>query len=214
MADASSQLQQPACLFVTGVSGVGKTTTLGVLRAAGLPTAYSLHDMDEKGVPQGAGSLWRKEQVSAWLGVAVTLHSEHRALVVAGVVEPEDVTDARCPDVAVRYCFLDVEQSVLEARLLGRLGSGAGASELMRVTGQTPAQFIEAVADYAATLRQVFAASAEAHTIDTTSMRATEVAGAVQRWLSDSLHSIGGQSEGVSSPAKKRAWEPTSRRTL
>lgn len=51
-------------LFITGVSGSGKSTILHRLRHQLPDDRYSVHDLDENGVPENADFAWRRGMVA------------------------------------------------------------------------------------------------------------------------------------------------------
>jgi RNase adaptor protein for sRNA GlmZ degradation len=169
------------CCFVTGVSGVGKTTALGLVSETA-PPHLCFRDIDERGVPAGVDSAWRREQVAAWLDTAARLDREGRVLVLSGVVEPGDVYDGH-QSVDARFCLLDASDEVLAARLLGRLEAPGAADDLMRATGHSPQRFVDAVTRHAASLRASFTGRADTTAIDTSHLTAEQVAAAVGDWL-------------------------------
>jgi hypothetical protein len=132
-------------------------------------------------VPDGADASWRRRQVAAWLERAADLRRHGRVLVLAGVVEPNDADDAmhRAGGLQPRFCLLDAREDVLDARLRGRLQAPGAAADLLRVTGQTPDQFIHAVARHAMHLRASLAARDDAVIIDTSELSPIQVAEAV-----------------------------------
>ena len=172
------------CFFITGVSGVGKSTALRQAGdAAGADRRLCFRDIDEVGVPTGVDTKWRREQVARWLEEAARLHRQGRRLVLAGVVEPDDLDPAAV--VAPRFCLLDASDAVLAARLLERSRAPESAADLLRVTGQTPHEFVDAVTRHAAVLRASFTGRSDTTVIDTSSLTPEHVADAVRSWLQE-----------------------------
>lgn len=56
--------------FVSGVSGVGKTSTLEQLKKLLPANIFDVRDFDERGVPDGGGPLWHNNETHHWLDVA------------------------------------------------------------------------------------------------------------------------------------------------
>jgi hypothetical protein len=174
------------CFFITGVSGVGKSTALRLAgQMGGAERRFCFRDIDEAGVPAGVDREWRREQVARWLDEAARQHRQGRMLVLSGVVEPDDVDHACDPATAVaaRFCLLDASDAVLAARLHGRLAARGAAADLLRVTGMTPEQYVDAVTRYAAALRGCFTGRRDTKIIDTSALAPEQVAGAVRSWL-------------------------------
>jgi broad-specificity NMP kinase len=178
------------CFFITGASGVGKSTALRLVRdASTAQEQLRFRDIDDAGVPRGVDAAWRREQVAAWVELAARMRRDGLVLVLSGVVEPGDVDDAMParPVVVPRFCLLHASAKVLAARLRERLSSPAAAADLVRVTGQAPQQYVEAVARHAAHLHSSFAGRGDTAVIDTSDLTPQQVAEAVGTWLQEEV---------------------------
>src|SRR5690606_25871124 len=56
--------------FISGVSGVGKSSTLKHLKEALPSNKYDVRDLDERGVADGGGLEWLNNDTRYWLDVA------------------------------------------------------------------------------------------------------------------------------------------------
>ena len=52
--------------FISGVSGVGKTSSMEILKRD-LSEQYVVKDFDERGVPKGGGRPWRLAATKYWI---------------------------------------------------------------------------------------------------------------------------------------------------
>lgn len=55
----------PTVFFITGTSGSGKTTLVNNLKNE--LNFAKVHNFDERGVPENADDVWRKERTNSWL---------------------------------------------------------------------------------------------------------------------------------------------------
>jgi len=56
--------------FISGVSGVGKSSTIHHLKKLLSEDKYDIRDIDERGVPDGGGLEWLNKETRHWLDVA------------------------------------------------------------------------------------------------------------------------------------------------
>lgn len=111
---------RPALFFVTGVSGVGKSTLVRLLQKK-LPFA-DVHDIDEDGVPKNAGEQWRKRKSILWLRRARTFQRQKKATVVCGITVPSEIVQSRAyaPFLRIRYGLIHLPERLIRQRLRKR----------------------------------------------------------------------------------------------
>ena len=74
--------------FVVGVNGVGKTTTLNLLKNQLPMSSFSLYDFDEKGVPDNAGKDWRRSETGYWLSLGIENKKLNKKFKIASASAP------------------------------------------------------------------------------------------------------------------------------
>ncbi len=94
-------------LFVTGARGSGKTAVTPGL-AKRFPE-YSVHDFDERGVPDDADTRWRQEQTEFWINKSIeNQHLGQDTIICGGAVYGEILA---CPSIrqieGLGVCLLD-----------------------------------------------------------------------------------------------------------
>lgn len=161
--------------FVSGASGVGKTTLIPHLRAL-LPDNYSIHDFDERGVPDGADRAWRVQTTQEWIAYGYHKAVNGITVVVCGTVNPDEIESVQEPfsDFLIRTLLLDGREDVIEQRLRKRNLSAHIASDLERVTGSVEG-FIQNNTQYIPVLRELYR-SYGYPIVDTTKMKSEDVA--------------------------------------
>lgn len=122
--------------FVTGVSGVGKTTVMSYLKEL-LPKNCEVHDFDERGVPNNAGHKWRLEETRYWIGLGSNKVEQDLNLVVCGFVNPDEIIDMNKehPDLEIQVILLDGDSNIIERRLRKRNEDPNVMADLERATG-------------------------------------------------------------------------------
>jgi dephospho-CoA kinase len=135
----SSQVVMPAILFLTGASGVGKTSVVATLQA-GDPASVYRH-FDSIGVPDhdtmvrqyGSGERWQSEMTRRWVAKIMGEYSSRPLVVLEGQARPSFVqaalTEYRVSRSAV--VLIDCDDEERERRLLKR-GQPELANESMR----------------------------------------------------------------------------------
>lgn len=167
---------QPKVYFVTGVSGVGKSSTIKHLKQALPRDKFDIRDFDERGVPNGGGPEWHKKETRNWLDIGTENASKGISTIVCGFNEPERVRavkDAFHPE--VELILLHAESAVIKKRLLGRYPTKESEKEIERAAGMSLQQFAENSASYAPKLREKFAQE-NCFIIDTDTLTPAEVA--------------------------------------
>jgi hypothetical protein len=133
-----------ALYIVTGVNGVGKSSIIPGLRELLDASAYTVHDFDERGVPDSAGSEWRKSEMTYFATVAKENATRGVSTVVCGFMKKDDIAFAleQVPEVTVRVCLLDIGPDALSERIASRYLTPGSLEELMRMTGKDVEKFI------------------------------------------------------------------------
>ena len=116
-------------LFVTGASGSGKTAVIPGLTAK-FPE-YSIHDFDERGVPEGADTRWRQEQTEFWISKSIgNQHLGQDTIICGGAVYGEILA---CPSIrqidGLGVCLLDCSDIERIRRI--RSSNGTATMELL-----------------------------------------------------------------------------------
>ena len=78
--------------FITGSSGVGKSTLVKELKTI-LPETFIVHDFDELGVPLDADTTWRIGRTKEWIQIAKENSSKGISTIVIGLVHPNEVNE-------------------------------------------------------------------------------------------------------------------------
>lgn len=111
-------LFKAAIFFITGASGVGKSTLVEQLKLLNLPSCV-VCDFDERGVPANADEVWRKRETALWLDVAEKNLKANITTIICGVSVPAEVIAVR--DVPrVFFGLIKVDDLIIEKRLKAR----------------------------------------------------------------------------------------------
>jgi len=165
--------------FISGVSGVGKTSVMEILKKD-LAATYVVKDFDERGVPAGGGRPWRLAETEHWIKAGVRLAEDGQVLIVCGLANPEEI--ARMPDAeSVSIILLDAPGVVIIERLNRRNENTTVKAGLENAVGSVDA-FIAGSRDFAPVLRSICIA-AGIPVIDTASRAPDEVAAEVKKLL-------------------------------
>jgi adenylate kinase len=159
--------------FISGVSGVGKTSVMEILKAD-LADSYVVKDFDERGVPAGGGRLWRLSETAYWILEGKTAALKNKTLIVCGLANPEEI--ALMPEaeqVEVQIILLDAPGAVIKERLLRRNSDEKVRAGLERTVGSVDA-FIKGSSDFAPILRSI-CSQAGVPVIDTAERTPAEV---------------------------------------
>lgn len=151
-------MNQHKIYFISGVSGVGKTSTLEHLKKTLPQSALDVRDFDERGVPDGGGPTWHNNETRHWLDVAVSNASNGKSTVVSGFMNPEQFKKIHNSDkdISAQIILLDVSEDVLRKRLYGRHTTPESKKEIERAAGVSLDEFVEQCASFAPKLRSIF----------------------------------------------------------
>jgi broad-specificity NMP kinase len=173
--------------FISGVSGVGKTSVMEILKKD-LPEQYVVKDFDERGVPNGGGrhgggQPWRLSETQYWILEGKTVALEDKTLIVCGLVNPEEIAlMPEAEEVDVKIILLDAPGEIIQERLLRRNSDAKVKAGLERTVGVVDV-FIKGSSDFAPILRDI-CVKAEVPVIDTSEITPAEVAKKVEGLLS------------------------------
>ena len=108
--------------FISGVSGVGKTSTMGHLKKMLPSHEYDVRDIDERGVPDGGGLEWLNRETRYWLDVAKENARSDKNTIICGFANPELFKHVYDPssDVPAELILLHASKEVLKKRLRDR----------------------------------------------------------------------------------------------
>ncbi len=161
--------------FISGVSGVGKTTAMPHLKTL-LPHSFEIHDFDEGGVPAGADHEWRKQRTREWINLANQKSKEGIVVVVCGIANPEEIEPIKkdFSDLEIKTILLDGEVNIIEERLRNRNRNNVIKADLERVVGSAE-DFIIANSNFLPVLREIYK-KYNYPIIDTSHMEPQEVA--------------------------------------
>lgn len=144
--------------FISGVSGVGKTSTLKHLKKILPSDRYDIRDFDERGVPDGGGPKWHDNETRYWLDVAAANAKSNKSTVISGFINPEQFKKIYNPenDIYAQVVLLDVSPDILRKRLYGRHVTPESKHEIERAAGVSLDEFVEQCASFAPKLRLIF----------------------------------------------------------
>lgn len=130
-------------IFICGVNGVGKSTTIPHLRALLSHKRYSVHDFDERGVPENASSIWRISETNYWLEKAKASAQKEVVTIVCGFIKPTDLGDNRKYIGSTIQCILlDANPQTIRTRLQGRYTKNGTYDPDQVVIGKSIEEFI------------------------------------------------------------------------
>jgi len=168
--------------FISGVSGVGKTSIINHLKVL-LDNNYEVHDFDERGVPSGANHDWRIEETKYWIQQGTEKTEDNIRFIVCGFANPDEIENIQkdFPGIKIKTILLDGEDEVIENRLRNRNEDKNVQEDLQRVVGSTE-EFIQNNRKFTPILRSIF----KKHSypiIDTTHITPEKVAEEVMKFI-------------------------------
>jgi thymidylate kinase len=151
-------MSQHKIYFISGVSGVGKTSTLEQLKKILPQSAFDVRDFDERGVPDGGGPKWHDNETRHWLDVAAVNAKNGKSTVISGFTNPEQFKNIHNPDrdIPAQIILLDISPEILKKRLYGRHMTPESKQEIERAAGVSLDEFVEQCASFAPKLRMIF----------------------------------------------------------
>ena len=127
----------PRVYFITGVCGVGKSSTLKHLQKILPAESFDVRDFDERGVPDGGGTVWHNAETFFWLETAVANATQGKSTVVCGFAEPERFWALHNQSVhpPAQLLLLNASGETIRTRLLGRHATPETIAEITRAAG-------------------------------------------------------------------------------
>ncbi len=144
--------------FVSGVSGVGKTSTLKHLRNVLNKNFYDVRDLDERGVPDGGGIKWLKNETRYWLDIAKENSKIGKSTIICGFANPElfDEIYNGDTDIPAQMILLNASANTIHSRLMGRHDTQESIKEIERASGVSLDTFIENNTKFSVEFRKIF----------------------------------------------------------
>lgn len=136
-------------IFITGVSGVGKTTVIDHLKPL-LDENFELHDFDERGVPDNVDRQWRIEETKHWKELGTQNSEAGKVTIICGFARPSEIDNTE----SVKFILLDADEQIIKRRLLNRYQVPGSVEGLEKVVGKSLEQFIEDNVNFASVLRE------------------------------------------------------------
>lgn len=130
--------------FISGVCGVGKSAIIPHLKNLLSHEKYDVRDFDERGVPDGADSEWRKSEIKKWLEIGTGSAERGVSTIICGfakMVDFEGLTSGNTPEIEV--VLLDADAETIRKRLTGRYTKDGLFNEDQKVIGKPVNKFIE-----------------------------------------------------------------------
>lgn len=151
-------MNQNKIYFISGVSGVGKTSTLEHIRNLLPANSFDIRDFDERGVPDGGGPTWHDNETRHWLDVATLNSRKNKNTIISGFINPEQFNDVYVPDrdIPARILLLNASSDTVRRRLYGRHATAKSKAEIERAAGTSLDEFVEQCASFAPELRIIF----------------------------------------------------------
>lgn len=150
--------KEPKIYFISGVSGVGKSSTMSHLKDKLSSNKYDVRDLDERGVPDGGGLVWLSNETRHWLDVAKDNALNGKSTIICGFANPELFKDIYKPneDISAKLILLHVSGEALEHRLRARHATIDSIKEIERAAGVSVEDFIKNNIEFSSTLHSIF----------------------------------------------------------
>lgn len=144
--------------FISGVSGVGKTSTMIHLKKLLSSKSYNIRDLDERGVPDGGGLEWLNKETRHWLDVAKVNADAGKSTIICGFANPELFKEVYKPseDIPAELILLHASGHILEDRLRRRHSTSESVKEIERAAAVPVDKFIENNVEFAPKFREIF----------------------------------------------------------
>lgn len=142
--------------FISGVSGVGKSSTMDHLEKLLPSDKYDIRDIDERGVPDGGGLDWLNKETRHWLDVAKSNASNGKSTIICGFANPElfEKVYKKDEDIPAQIILLHASEEVLRNRLETRHSTPESIKEIERMAGVSVYKFIEDIVEHAPKFRE------------------------------------------------------------
>jgi broad-specificity NMP kinase len=144
--------------FISGVCGVGKTSTLKHLKNVLDTNLYDVRDLDERGVPNGGGFEWLNNETRYWLDVAKENSKQGKSTIICGFANPElfEQVHKQEEDIPAQIILLNASADTIRKRLEGRHTTSESIAEIERASGVSLEQFIENNTTFSTQFKKIF----------------------------------------------------------
>lgn len=167
---------EPKIYFISGVSGVGKSSVMKDLKDLLPQDKFNIRDFDEFGVPDGGGDAWHSNATLNWLDISAENAKQGKSTIICGFNEPERVRKVhQAHHPSFELILLHASSETIKKRLLGRYPTKESEKEIERASGGTLEKFIENNMTYSPTMRALFEKE-NCFIIETDTKTPTEVA--------------------------------------
>ena len=105
-----NKTNSPFILFITGISGSGKSMLFNELKKSkAIGSDIVLHDIDENGVPKAGRKHWRQYRVEELFFEGVENVRKGKSTIICGIAYPFEVIDSDfySPKVNLHFLFLE-----------------------------------------------------------------------------------------------------------
>jgi len=159
--------------FITGVCGVGKSTTIPYLKSLLNKKAYDIHDFDERGVPSNADRQWRKRETEYWVNLGEENIKNNISTIICGFSNPEEIMHNNKD--YIKFILLDASNETIKQRIIGRYQTKKSRQELRRASGDSVNKFIKDNIGFLKTLKNICQKDKRCNIIDTTNKLPKEI---------------------------------------
>lgn len=144
--------------FISGVSGVGKTSTRKHLKKILNSDLYDVRDLDERGVPDGGGFDWLNNETRYWLDVAKDNAKKGKDTIICGFANPElfEKVHKKDTDVPAHIILLSASPDTIRARLKGRHNTPESIKEIERASSVSLEEHMENNASFSTEFKKIF----------------------------------------------------------
>ena len=139
--------------FISGVTGVGKSSVMPFLRKLLPDSKYVVVDFDSRGVPDDADRNWRITETAHWIEEGIRTNERDKELIVCGFAKPRDFVDLQ-KSIEVKIIVLDADEQTIRNRLIGRYTKDGVFDEDLKVIGKPVKEFIDGNIWYAKQMRE------------------------------------------------------------
>lgn len=141
--------------FISGVNGVGKSSTIPYLKKLLPSNKYDVRDFDERGVPDGAGHAWRKTEATKWIEIGTEAAQKGISIIVCGFVKIKDFQDMQKENVPeIEIIVLGANAETIRNRLMARYTKNGVFDETQKAIGKPVNEFIESSVYYSKIMRE------------------------------------------------------------
>jgi len=168
-------------IFITGPSGVGKTTIFKLLKSSLERKSFDVRDLDERGVPDNVTDQWRIDETKHYLEIGKNNINKNITTIVCGYVLPEELFSLPNSDI-VQCIILDADDRTIVNRLEKRYSDPKNIDALKNATNETTEEFTR----FALESAQEFRNRAKKHNyniIDTTYLNPRQIIDIIKRLL-------------------------------